>query len=194
MAFDNNVTRNLFWYNSKPHSCVWNFTFSACKLSVLHFVRDHLRVPFSLRTLEQWQPLAALPTSSGSFLVPTSVTWGTQVLISHTSGRGQHWCHPGAPCALRLESGHCNNNWKRKNLLFLRAWANKLTLSKCFRGLLKILPLACWKTTRETENFLPLLVQCVYIFIVWNIYIYIVLQLVFPRVHSNKLCCYFEAF
>lgn len=51
MAFDNNVTKNLFWYNSKPHSSVWNF------------VGDLLRVPFPLRIPGQWQPLAALPTS-----------------------------------------------------------------------------------------------------------------------------------
>lgn len=41
MAFDSNVTKNLLWSNSRPHSCVWNFTFPACRAWVLHSVRDH---------------------------------------------------------------------------------------------------------------------------------------------------------
>lgn len=116
------------------------------------------------------------------------------LLTSHTSERGWHWCHVGVPVCSQVGIRTLQQQLKEKKTNFPRAWANKLHLSQCFRGLLKILPLACWKTTRKTESFLPLLVQYVYIYIVWNIYIYIVLQLVFPCVHSNKLCCYFEAF
>lgn len=142
--------------------------------SELHFVRDHLRVPFPLRTLHQWQPLAALLTSSGSFLVPKSVPWGTQVFInlSHFwEGMALMLCW--SPCVLSGWNQDTAVTTKREKNLFPRAWANKLHLSKYFRGLLKILPLACWKATRKTESFLPLLVQYVYIYIVWIIYIYL---------------------
>lgn len=168
LTFDNNVTKSLFWYNSKPHSSVWNFTFSAYKPSVLDF---------------KGSPQSSIsPQDTGSvtapLLVPKSVPWGTQVFINLSHFWEGIDCIDamlGSLCPLRLELGHCNKTKreKKKKKLFPWAWANKLHISKCFRGLLKILPLACWKTRRKTESFLPLLVQYVYRYVVWNIYIYI---------------------
>lgn len=74
MAFDNNVTKNLLWYNSKPQSCL---ELHLCSLQPL----GAALCEGSLRTLGQWQPLAALPTPCGSCFVPRSVTRGPQVFI-----------------------------------------------------------------------------------------------------------------
>lgn len=85
MAFDRNVTKNLFWYNSKPHSCVWNFTFPASRPSVLHFVRDHSG---------HWisdSPWLLSPLLVAAFWSPDLSPGGHRYLLtSHTSGRGWH--------------------------------------------------------------------------------------------------------
>lgn len=200
MAFGNNVTKNLFWYNSRPHSCVWNFTFSACKPSVLYFARDHLRVPLPLRHWISDSPWLLSPLLMAAFRSPNLPPEGDRYLFtSHSCGGvfSPSLGGDGIDAVLGSLVGIRTLQQQlkeKKNPLFLAPEPINCTL----RGLLKVLPLACWKTSRKTESFLPLLVQYVYIYRVWNIYIYtytsIVLQLVFPSVHSNELWCYFEAF